>query len=1177
MGDTFRHSSEEVIANAFEALSKLRATRNQIQLCLDRTNLFHTARDPPSTSQSQKECPVEEEQFKLVEEEFTRVMSTHYPVVKILRSKGNTITLKGPNNEVQSGAAKLDELTKEVLEKRIKLPIDLITFIKTSDAIFKYQTHFQSFKNPVSLKVESDLVLSSLSSHSLDDAFQTLLNDLSVEIVKLQGAAAVSPDLDRMKEILIKAKNEANRGKLRVDVSFISEPRKPVVTKVRLVGYSENVNKLKEVLHDYQINQAVIEEELKLPNPDLVYCFHEILDWIDMKQRKVTFKFLHSPNPCVLLSGRRCHVREAKQALMPALATLISDTLVLDGPGAWRYFQADGKVSKELVESSFKVLIRGRKGALLTNVKTEPQSISSIYSITPTSSIIRRWCQTPADMTANKPKLEIKLGSLVDEQVNVLVVPMLGMQLGSTNIGKCLLKKAGNAIRRSFDLMAAKGVVVPGDVLQVDGPPSLGCSKIFFIECQRWDGVNGQSEQALGNGLKRCLDLCVQQGWSSVALPVIGPGVALQYPWRKAFQVLTEKICQFASSSSSGSLSNIHIVIKPDHYSEECYHDVYQHLKLKIQQGGQAIFRSLTSDLDDVVVTVGGGVKLQLVFGDITNETTDAVVNTTDFTNFHTDGTCKNILSVAGPSVEAMLKTATVNQGAVFRTPPGSFPCKAILHVREEKDAGAIEQLACRIIQHCESFGYQSVAIPAISAGADGLDPAILQGIKTATTSSSLLCLTSIRLVLIKINDFLTFKKQIMQTFPPAVINTVPQPLHLLQRSPVSVNPDLSILHSGSSQQSVFLFVGRSRKNVNDALVALKKLYQDHCSTKTFTREDLEDLTQDDVKTLKQLVETEGLYVKEDQPGRGGLTVSGLKDGINQVEQMLHTATPLRKEMRVREEDDLYSRVTWCILGPNGSWDRLPKTANLNLERNNVTKGIVDAQGILWSVDLGKMEAIRRVMGTTTKLKRHEHLSDFTFPLYWDTMADGENLKVVALEPSSAEYRTVEKAFRQTVQQTVLKIERLQNVYLRRTYEARKNHISGKNARHVGAGEKLLYHGTSQETCESIKTNGFNRAFAGKHATSYGQGTYFAVKASYSAHTTYSKVADDGSQAMFVARVLTGCYTQGHSNMRVPPPRHSQQSHDHYDSVVDRTDNPSMYVVFHDNQAYPEYLITFCR
>lgn len=51
-----------------------------------------------------------------------------------------------------------------------------------------------------------------------------------------------------------------------------------------------------------------------------------------------------------------------------------------------------------------------------------------------------------------------------------------------------------------------------------------------------------------------------------------------------------------------------------------------------------ATFRTLKSDLDDITMTVGGGVKLQLLFGDITNENTEAVVNTTDFVNFHNGG-----------------------------------------------------------------------------------------------------------------------------------------------------------------------------------------------------------------------------------------------------------------------------------------------------------------------------------------------------------------------------------------------------------------------------------------------------------------------------------------------------------------------------------------------------------
>lgn len=72
---------------------------------------------------------------------------------------------------------------------------------------------------------------------------------------------------------------------------------------------------------------------------------------------------------------------------------------------------------------------------------------------------------------------------------------MLNRILTSTKIGKCLLSKAGNAMSRNFDLMAAKCTLGHGDVLQVDAPPSLSCSKVFFIECLPWDGIRGWSAQ----------------------------------------------------------------------------------------------------------------------------------------------------------------------------------------------------------------------------------------------------------------------------------------------------------------------------------------------------------------------------------------------------------------------------------------------------------------------------------------------------------------------------------------------------------------------------------------------------------------------------------------------------------------------------------------------------------
>ncbi|XP_032439355.1 protein mono-ADP-ribosyltransferase PARP14-like [Xiphophorus hellerii] len=666
----------------------------------------------------------------------------------------NIVILKGPGNTRPTNPH--GQNTSD-LERRINLPQDVITFIKSSNAVRKYQTLFQQrFRNPVFIEVGSDLVLFCKCPHDLDEAQAQLVGDLSVEIEKLQGAAAVPPDTDRIKETLMKAKTDLNRDELRVDFSFIPGQGATTVAKVRLVGYTEYVKNLRGVLQDYLLNQVFTTEVLNLQHPEMVDCFGKILELISIKQTQVTLKQSLLPKPCVAISGPRCHVQEAHKALRSGLASLTLEKLVLDGPGAVRYFQAEGKTSKQLVESSCKVLIQER---------------------------------------------------------------------------------------------------------QVSAPRQF----MFSI-----------------------------------------------------------------------------------------------------------------------------------------------------------------------PSLRHTTKT---------------------------------------------------------------------------------------------------------------------------------------------SQQSSFLFVGLQRKNVDDALTKIKNLYQDHSATKTFTNQDLADLTEEDMKKLMNLVKTQDLYVQEDPLSQGGLTVSGLKAGVNQVDQMLQTLIPLKKEMRAKEEENLYPRIAWCILGQSGTWERLPKTGNYNLEKRNATKSIVDAHRVTWSVNLLKMEARRDLTGQTAKLKRLENLSDFTFPLYWDKMSSTKCLEEVLLDPSSAEYRTVQQAFNKTAQNTIVKIKRLQNVHLRRTYEMQKKHISEKNKNEGGVVERLLYHGTSQENLNSIKTKGFNRSFSGKNATAYGQGTYFAVNASYS--VGYSKPAADGTQTMFVARVLTGLFTLGRNDMRMPPPRNSQQPDDRYDSLVDSINNPTMFVVFHDNQAYPDYLITF--
>ena len=155
--------------------------------------------------------------------------------------------------------------------------------------------------------------------------------------------------------------------------------------------------------------------------------------------------------------------------------------------------------------------------------------------------------------------------------------------------------------------------------------------------------------------------------------------------------------------------------------------------------------------------------------------------------------------------------------------------------------------------------------------------------------------------------------------------------------------------------------------------------------------------------------------------------------------------------------------------------------------------------------------------------------------------------------------------------------------------------------------ERTLYHGTSEGSVKEICVHGFNRSFCGKNgmfrfivslfclincfflifsysvcfsflaATVYGQGVYFAVNSALSVQDQYSPPNTDGYKFIFVSKVLTGDFTKGCHSMKTAPLKETGDIPLRYDSVTDDITKPTMFVIFNDTQAIPEYLITCQR
>ncbi|KAK3511872.1 hypothetical protein QTP70_027460, partial [Hemibagrus guttatus] len=229
-----------------------------------------------------------------------------------------------------------------------------------------------------------------------------------------------------------------------------------------------------------------------------------------------------------------------------------------------------------------------------------------------------------------------------------------------------------------------------------------------------------------------------------------------------------------------------------------------------------------------------------------------------------------------------------------------------------------------------------------------------------------------------------------------------------------------------------------------------------------------------------------------------------------------------------------------------------------------------------YTIDFTKMQEFSVSSGRSVSISRKLISSA---DLYTEFQEDYSLLSdipdAVRLEKESEEYNEVVAEFFSSLTDQnkvqIIQVEKLTNRLLYSQYLLKKADMEQKVR---GDVERMLYHGTSESSVKEICIHGFNRSFCGKNATAFGQGVYFAVKASYSVSDTYCPPNADGHKFIFVARVLTGDFTQGKHDMRTAPLKEGSDIPMRFHSVVDVVRDPNLFVIFNDTQAYPQYLIT---
>jgi hypothetical protein len=219
-------------------------------------------------------------------------------------------------------------------------------------------------------------------------------------------------------------------------------------------------------------------------------------------------------------------------------------------------------------------------------------------------------------------------------------------------------------------------------------------------------------------------------------------------------------------------------------------------------------------------------------------------------------------------------------------------------------------------------------------------------------------------------------------------------------------------------------------------------------------------------------------------------------------------------------------------------------------------------------------------------------------PSYWDPVADPTVVQLQELKAGDDEYDAVVTDFMSTLhppqfkkKANVIKVERIQNLAMWQSYVVKRQTIcyretglqSGDTTSNADMIQRKalerferrwLWHGTNVEVMDKIMQQGFNRSFCGKNATVYGKGVYFARDTSYSAYPSYAVPDKGGCQYIMACRVVVGEYCLGTYDALCPDIRDAA-TQSLYDTTVgllsgDTLTDPSIYVTYHDAQAYPE-------
>ncbi len=483
---------------------------------------------------------------------------------------------------------------------------------------------------------------------------------------------------------------------------------------------------------------------------------------------------------------------------------------------------------------------------------------------------------------------------------------------------------------------------------------------------------------------------CIRLKATSIAFPALGAGL-LHFPNEVVARIMVDEISKFLSSHKATPL-NVHLVIfmKATHAAfvtklafdptkEEPMDDEIEHLSPGLSLGATArlktgansySFSSSSTALGPSTELSGstageaafGDILVQVIQGDITEETSDVVVNTTNPSmQLQGAGVSGALFREGGPELQkecdkVTSKRGPLKEGNVVDTPTrGKLKSKALFHiVFQSKDPQSFVKIIISCLKKAEKLHYQSISFPAVGTGPTGYPPEeAAQGVFEAIrqfSRSKHTHLRCVRLVLFQPQIYQAFVTEMHDTdgsdsSSPGFLSRMGGYIGSLlpiwpSTSPVS-NDDASDEGSEPAEYEIVnkemevRIYGATEASVTKVEETLYKVIEVHLATDTMEISNLDNLPQSVMNELYSMSRQMQVDIEINRHPLNYIRIRGSKTDVAQFKAAVtQTLAKFDKNAsKVRESKTLYQTVRWKRQDSQEDWVDYDPLPNLEIEQ----------------------------------------------------------------------------------------------------------------------------------------------------------------------------------------------------------------------------------------------------